>query len=100
MNKQQEYILCSAIHFDDNEYHTHQEQYGTGFLISGYRHHNIIAIKSLLRSDIKYVETQGFLTSKDRFVDRKEGMQIALKAGQVLENSTINRYNLFSEDLF
>jgi len=41
-------------------------------------------------------DEQGFLTSKDRFVNRKEGGEIAYAAGQ-----TSNlRKTLFSEDLY
>jgi hypothetical protein len=41
---------------------------------------------------------QGFITSKNRFVDRKEGAEIALKSGQVSEL----KYgpSLYSEDLY
>ena len=39
---------------------------------------------------------QGFLTSKDRFVTRKEAAQIALDVGQITEPVDI----LFSEDLY
>jgi hypothetical protein len=39
---------------------------------------------------------QGFLTSDDRFVDRREAAKIALAAGQVKEELKV----LFSEDLY
>ena len=39
---------------------------------------------------------QGFLTSDDRFVDRKEGGQIAFDAGQTAKLTEC----LFSEDLY
>ena len=39
---------------------------------------------------------QGFYTSKDRYVDRHTGADIAVKAGQVPDNIFI----LFSEDLW
>ena len=43
-------------------------------------------------------EVQGFLTSKNRFVDRTEGAAIALKSGQI----TALKYGnlLYSEDLY
>lgn len=42
---------------------------------------------------------QGFLTSKDRFVDRKEALKIAKKRNQIIrKHGTDNE--LFSEDLF
>ena len=44
---------------------------------------------------------QGFLTSKDRFVNRKEALEIAIAAGQVNENELGNPLiGLFSEDLY
>lgn len=40
---------------------------------------------------------QGFLTSEGRFVDRVEGKEIAIKAGQITET----KFNkLYSEDLW
>lgn len=39
---------------------------------------------------------EGFLTSKDRFVDRKEGGEIAFAANQIPEPTDC----LFSEDLY
>jgi hypothetical protein len=40
--------------------------------------------------------TQGFLTSKNRFVDRKEAANIAIAANQCEKTVTM----LFSEDLY
>ena len=42
---------------------------------------------------------QGFLTSKGRFVNRKEAYTIALAAGQIDETAGVNG-ELFSEDLY
>lgn len=41
-------------------------------------------------------EVQGFITSLDRFVDRREAMYIAVTAGQIIESKT----DLYSEDLY
>jgi hypothetical protein len=43
-------------------------------------------------------EVQGFLTNTDRFVDRIEGREIAIKSGQVKEEEIGKK--LFSEDLY
>jgi len=46
-------------------------------------------------------EVQGFLTNKNRFVDRKEGMKIAISAKQfngVLDKS--NYTTLYSEHIY
>ena len=43
---------------------------------------------------------EGFLTSKNRFVNREEGLQIALKQNQVIDLKEIRGNRLFSEDLY
>ena len=42
---------------------------------------------------------QGFLTSKNRFVDRKEGAKIALEAKQIKELK-FSKTDLYSEDIY
>lgn len=99
-----EYILCAAIWFNDDIEHIHQpKNINTGFVITGRRHHNCIAILEIMNKrtadfviDGKRKYVQGFLTSKDRFVDRKEGGEIAYNAGQTKELEK----TLFSEDLY
>lgn len=101
----------------------------TGFVLCGYRHPMICDIlpfnpyylKKLFDEDdkeaiqkyeelnIKYgwqekdltrcKTTQGFLTSKGRFVGRKEAYKIALNAEQI-DNSNGVDGELFSEDLY
>ncbi len=75
----------------------------TGVVICGRRHHNCVVIKSM--TDVLYTTpyTQGFVTSKDRFVDREEGALIALAANQVQEDYFELDYEvpcLISEDLY
>ena len=97
-----EYIICAAIWFDDGiDTYVHQpKNIKTGFVVSGRRHHNCFTTIAMLtgpRKDRKYLkEEQGFLTSKDRFVDRKEAGEIAFKVGQTTDLRTC----LFSEDLY
>jgi hypothetical protein len=46
-------------------------------------------------------DIQGFITSKDRFVDRKEAYKIAVQSGQVHSNSLQPELKeLYSEDLY
>ena len=97
-----------------------------GIVICGWRHGNCIAINKSLTGyrTVTFAEDgvgdheQGFLTSKNRFVDRYEAMKIAFEAGQVPEskvyykhqkapckglelNEPYPTYNpLFSEDLY
>ena len=101
----------------------------TGFVLAGYRHPHICSVlpenpyylkrlfnevnKEVIQ---KYEElkvkygwqeegltrckcVQGFLTSKGRFVDRKEAWKIARAAGQIDDNGGCER-ELFSEDLY
>lgn len=96
-----EYIICSAIWFDDKIEYVHQPfNIKSGFVITGHRHHNCFNIMSILSNDIhnhvKFEKEQGFLTNLNRFVDRKEGAEIAYKAGQTKTLLT----RLYSEDLY
>lgn len=104
-----EYIICSAIHFDDDKKHVHQPKNITsGFVVAGRRHHNCYTTlqsigKSLGYEDEEVVrkglplanrEVQGFITNTDRFVDRKEGWAIAVKAGQVKDRQWDDNLNI------
>jgi hypothetical protein len=96
------YIICAAIWFKDGKKHEHQPRnVDEGFVVCGRRHHNVYLtvadIKDVPYKDYGYSEhVQGFLTSDDIFVDRKEGGQIAFKAGQTDKLKEC----LFSEDLY
>ncbi len=96
-----EYILCAAIHFDDGKENRYQpSNINSGLVLCGWRHGTIFPqIGGLVieRRNLGVInEIQGFLTSKNRFVERKEAGEIAYKAGQISEP---NDY-LFSEDLY
>jgi len=96
-----EYILCSAIHFDDGKEHIHAPtNVLSGFIICGRRHHNCFAQIASLGIDrkqiLEYKQTQGFLTNQDRFLDRGEALIVAYKAKQT--DKCIGE--LFSEDLW
>lgn len=89
-NNKQEYILCAAIYYVDtsmNDCH----------IICGYRHSDCmhtyykLTYKRTTQEDI-----QGFLTSKNRFVDRAEAADIAYKAGQIKDIADC----LISEDVW
>jgi len=96
----EDYIICAAIHFNDGKKYEHQPFNITeGFVICGHRHHNCFMTAYILNKDEKLkgiVKVQGFLTKKNRFVDRGEGGIIAFHAGQ----TTKLRKRLFSEDLY
>ena len=96
-----EYILCSAILYNNGKEYVHQPiNVDSGFVICGQRHHNCYMTAYILNADEKILgleHIEGFLTSKNRFVDRIEGLDIAIKANQVNNNSLSN---LHSEDLW
>ena len=88
--KDEEYILCSAIHYNDGKEHVHQpKNIAEGIVIAGRRHHNCITTLAALMGDgydkkLAGRDGQGFLTNTDRFVTRKEAYIIAEKAQQLL----------------
>lgn len=89
-----EKIICSAILMPD------------GYIIRGHRHHNCIKTAQDIprykifpdRNEDKGRCIQGFITSENRFVDRKEAKKIATNAGQLI--ATTNSDLLFSEDIY
>lgn len=95
-----EHILCSAIWFDDGEQHAHMPvNIKSGYVVCGMRHGNCFSTAYALckdRSYIKYEKEQGFLTSKNRFVDRLEAAKLAFYAGQIKQITHI----LYSENLW
>ena len=102
-----ENIICAAIWYKDLElkkpdvleprgYRPYNVD--RGIVFSGWRHGNclyqMVAMTGL--SDYQVGEhIQGFLTNKNRFVDRKEGAQIHLDNGGELSGG-----QLYSEDLY
>ena len=101
-----EYILCAAIWFDDGKkYNLQPYNIESGLVLCGWRHGCIFPqIGGLVKERQElgiYEKEQGFLTNKNRFVGRLEASQIAIKSGQVMEQSLINpSIGLFSEDLY
>jgi hypothetical protein len=105
----EERILCAAIWYKDLPLaytafpttHLLPVNCDRGIVFCAQRHlqclYQMIAMTGKMQYQVGE-EVQGFLTSTNRFVDRKEGMEIALKNNQV-----INPYHgdiLFSEDLY
>ena len=72
-----------------------------GSIYRGHRHHTCFtAIPFPKKTDLKGME-QGFITSENRYVDRKEGAEIQIKAGikSVWTGKEVEDI-LFSEDLY
>jgi hypothetical protein len=112
--KPEEYILCAAVWYKDLPMAKPEILENRGFrpynvdkgvVICGWRHANCIyQMVSItgLRSIPEQVgeEVQGFLTNLNRFVDRKEGYDIAEVAGQLNERERGGSRTLYSEDLY
>jgi len=105
---EQEYIACSAVWFKELEFKKDvpNEQVNpvnieSGITFCGHRHLQCIrtmnAITGLRQAEAGAWE-DGFITSKNRFVDRKEGAAIALGCGQIKKLNYGNQ--LYSEDLY
>ncbi len=104
-----ENVICSAIWYKELELKNPDILKPRGFLpvnvdcgivLSGHRHHNclyqMVAIYDMPAYKAgKHIE--GFLTNKNRFVDREEGAMIFIDNGGQLEFS---KRLLYSEDLY
>lgn len=108
-----EKIYCSAIWYRQLNPKTslgvrNPENISEGVVILGHRHGDIIknvgnlmGLRTVERGENSSGEyVQGFLTNKNRFVDRKEGAQIAWKENQILDTGRANPNYLYSEDIY
>lgn len=106
---EEETILCAAIWYKDFKPLKNVEQLlpknlDKGIVITGYRHgqciwlmYSLTGLRSVTNAEDATGESeQGFLTSKNRFVDRKEAAIIAMQNGQVKEQIIY----LYSENLY
>lgn len=97
-----EEIICAAVWFDDGKKYEHQPiNIELGFVVCGRRHHNCFMTASILRGEDWKVSdygknVQGFITSEDRFLNRKDAAEVAYAAGQAFKKDGC----LFSEDLY
>lgn len=110
MNNNIEKISCSAIWYKDLKLkkvftsNVLPINCDRGIVFCGHRHCqcmysmcSITGLRSVETEVGKYV--QGFLTTKNRFVDREEGAKIALGSGQI-EKLNYSSKTLYSEDLY
>lgn len=104
-----EKILCAANYYNDGvEYAHNPKNIDIGFITCGLRHHNCIQTFAQIRGfpyskkslAILRTEIQGFLTNKNRFVDRKEAGAIAYAANQLKVDKFEIGDELFSEDMY
>jgi len=98
--KQNEFILCSAINHNAT-------------IVCGYRHKDCYEtirqlVPNITEDDLPDRYLQGFLTSLNRFVDRKEAWVIAknnnqikygLKVSDIGDDSELISENLYFDDL-
>lgn len=91
-----EFIICAAIKHED-----------TGKIYYGHRHNHCLEASNGELSWIynrqqisKIKRTQGFITSENRFVNRKEALTIALENNQVKNKTQLRGNELYSEDLY
>ena len=91
-DKDCERILCAAIQI-------RKSKDGEPIVIGGYRHCDCFRTASKL-GYMAYIDQdeQGFITSKGRFVDRKEAKQIAKQANQLIRLTDFK--HLISEDIY
>jgi hypothetical protein len=110
MENKPEYITCAAIWYKDLPTQTFPpKNIDKGIVVCGHRHNHCIDIMRSL-AQLRTVQfspdgvgesIQGFMTSKNRFVDRQEAMGIAKTTGQVDETNLGNpMIGLFSEDIY
>ena len=90
--EQKEHIICAAIHNPEDKDMADQP-----LIYCGLRHTNILWQSKLVSRNPRH---QGFLTSKGRFVDRKEGLRIALDNNQIIDHTQIRGDKLYSENLY
>lgn len=97
IDNSKEYILCAAIKRKfPNPCQPYYE--GTNDICNieiGYRHHDIYQRFDYVNEEDCPLSfnpyDQGFYTSKGRYVDRYEGMEIAYNAGQVNEEVALSK---------
>ena len=106
-----ETILCAAIWYKDIHLaipgldNQNPVNVDKGAVFCGHRHphcmYTMVAITGKASSEHVIGEyVQGFLTNKNRFVDRVEARKIAYDAGQLAGRDVHSRTQLFSEDLY
>lgn len=97
-----EIILCAAIWYKEIEPRAIHRPKNTpgGVVLCGYRHGDIISQVIPLTGKRHHElgeSIQGFLTNKNRFVNREEAARIFIQNGRELQYHT---NELFSEDLY
>lgn len=103
-NGEKEYILCAAIHVDDGmDYMFQPYNIDKGLVYCGWRHPCVLQqipgdIKRKFRENI----VQGFLTNKNRFLNREESKKVCIENGQQFNKIRSEEFvgEITSEDLW
>ena len=112
ITKKKEYIICAAIWYKDIPLQkvidgVLPKNCDRGLVVLGHRHgqcmwtmSSLTGLRSVTNAEDGVGEyEQGFLTNKNRFVDREEGFDIAESSNQLNERARWGR-TLYSEDLY
>lgn len=101
INTDIEYIMCSAIWYDDGIKRPHTPKcVSSGYVICGFRHHDCFGTLSNTLGLGNYDKSkiiQGFLTSHNRFLGRESSKDVAIDSGQLHKH---HKGRLYSEDLW
>lgn len=97
-----EYILCAAIHYDDGLSYAHQPVgIISGYVVVGRRHSDCIYTQERMPVTTQILsKVQGFLTSRNRFLNRHDSYLLALACGQLPVEPLSPSQILVSEDLY
>ena len=85
-NGETEYIMCAANWINDGKHYSHKPfNIDTGLVFCGWRHHQIFEQTELQfpRWAFGIYITEGFLTTKNRFLNRKDAFELVQKTGQL-----------------
>jgi hypothetical protein len=83
-----EQIVCAALRSGD-------------IVICGVRHFDMIMRDAIVRANLQGFEwEQGFITTKHRFLNRREALSMVEQNGQLTQERRAKLPELYSEDLY
>jgi hypothetical protein len=102
--KPNERIMCAAVWFDDNTHHDNQPiNIKHGYVLCGFNHSNVFKQLGILTDEWRDIlgknKTLGFLTTHNKFVDRKEAYLIAKRENQIMYKND-NVKELHTTDMY
>lgn len=100
-NGETEYVMCAANWIDDGCHYTHKPfNINTGLVFSGWRHNQIFEQTEYHFPHWAFGKktTQGFLTTKNRFLNRADALKLVRETGQLTK--PLIGGELTSEDLW